>query len=82
MNVSMLNCFLMLFDVSLLVYVSWIIVEVFLLIMKLIVQEDMVFIFKYEKLNMSLIYYFVLSDVFMLVKYFLDIRLSLFEFYS
>lgn len=68
MNVSMLNCFLMLFDVSLLVYVSWIIVEVFLLIMKLIVQEDMVFIFKYEKLNMSLIYYFVLSDVFMLVK--------------
>lgn len=68
MNVSMLNCFLMLFDVSLLVYVSWIIVEVFLLIMKLIVQEDMVFIFKYKKLNMSLIYYFVLSDVFMLVK--------------
>lgn len=81
-NVSTPNCLLTLSDVSLLVHVSWITAEVFLLITKPTAQEDMAFISKHEKLNMSLIHYSVLSDVSTLVKYSSDTRLSSFESYS
>ena len=47
-NVSTPNCLLTLSGVSLLVHVSWITAEVFLLITKPIAQEDMAFISKHE----------------------------------
>lgn len=47
-NVSTPNCLLTLSGVSLLVHVSWITTEVFLLITKPIAQEDMAFISKHE----------------------------------